>query len=133
MKTRKQKPAPASSPNGQTATALLTSATKLAFAGRTYNLVMTNGALIEFEQLTGLSILMDGEKVFNRPTLHALSAMLFVLLKRDGCTMTQEVVTDRLTQDQIQPAYRAILAARLASFTTKDKGDPTNPSTISPS
>jgi hypothetical protein len=120
-------------PNPQTAAQLLTKNTRLEFAGRTYNLVMTNGALIEFEQLTGLSILMDGEKVFHRPTLHALSAMLFVLLKRDGCMMTQEVVTDRLTQDQFSPVYRAILAAWMASFTTKDKADPTIPATNSPS
>jgi hypothetical protein len=123
----------ASAPNGMTATELLTKNTRLEFAGRTYNLVMTNGALIEFEQLTGLSVLMDGEKIFTRPTLHALSAMLFVLLKRDGCLMTQEVVTDRLTDDQIQPVYRAILAARLQSFTTKSKTDPTTPAPNSPS
>jgi hypothetical protein len=105
----------------------LTKRTRLEFGGRAYNLVMTNGALIEFESLTGVSALMDGEKIFTKPTLGMICAMTYVLIKRDGSTLTHEQVIEMMTIRKTSQAFRAILAARLASVAKEEEQDPHTP------
>lgn len=109
---------------------LLTEQTKCEFNGRTYSLVMTNGALIEFEKLTGLSSLMDAEKIYDKPSLHTLCAMLYVLIKRDGSKLTHEQVIDLMTQKQVGPVYRAITAARIVAY-QREEQDPLMPAQTS--
>lgn len=113
------------------ATQLLIEKTRCEFDGRAYNLVMTNGALIEFEKLTGLSSLMDGDKIYDKPSLHTICAMLYVLIKRDGSPLTHEQVIERMTQKQAGPVFRAILAARMVAFAKEEKQDPSMPTTAS--
>lgn len=106
---------------------LLTDQAKLEFAGRTYNLVMTNGALIEFEKLTGITSLMEPEKIYDRPSMHTTCAMLYVLIKRDGSKLTHDQVIDLVTQKQVPAIHRAIMAARMAAYMKEEKQDPSNP------
>lgn len=85
---------------------------KLSIDGHTYPLVVTNGALIEFERLTGISTLTDLDQIFgSRPTLFALSSMTYVLLKRAGCKLSQDEVVDSLTPELTSQAYKGMLAA----------------------
>jgi hypothetical protein len=107
--------------------ALLTERTAITFAGRKYNLIMTNGALIEFEQITGISSLMEPQKIYDKPSLHSTCAMLYVLIKRDGSTLTHDQVVSLIKQRQVPDIHRAILAARGVAYMKEEQQDPSNP------
>jgi len=110
------------------AAALLSEHASYEFQGKTYRLALTYRLIFAFEDLTGLSFLTDGDKIFYRPSLKALSGLLFILLSAAGCKATHEQVAEYIADPaQTKRAFEAVLAARANSLVKAKPGDPPQP------
>jgi hypothetical protein len=106
-----------------TATELLTQASRLVVEGTPYDLIITSGALIEFEKLTGISTITDASQIVEKPSRNTLSAMLYVLLRRAGAKYTLERVQGMVTRRSTKIIYAAILAAWTVSLAEDEAGE----------
>ncbi len=100
--------------------------------GKKYDLVMTVGVLLEFEKLSGLSVVMDVGRVFDRPTLDAQSKMLYLLLREQGAECTLEDIQLHLVVPTNQvAAQRCIMQCYVKQVAVAKSGgaDPQKPAT----
>ncbi len=112
------------------ATEMLAKAAKITVEGREYKLVITNGCLIEFEQLTGISTITESEKILRNPSRHALIAMFYVLLKNAGASYLQSEVEQLVTAKNLPRVFETIAAAwSLSMAQEEERNDPIVPAT----
>ena len=127
MPKAKQTATPA--PTGGESLRLLSEQTAYELNGHTYALSMTHRVILHWEQVTGLSFFVDLGKVFDRPSLKALSAMLFCLVAAAGYEGSLEDIQAHLFKAaNLRPACVAINAAYLAAQVQPDvDADPPPP------
>jgi hypothetical protein len=103
---------------------LLSEQSTYKFAGHTFRLLMTHRVILEWERVSDLSYFADLGKVLDRPTLTALSAMLYCLLVNAGYRGTRDAVVEHMASpDSFKDGFQAVLAAYAASKVKETDGD----------
>jgi hypothetical protein len=115
--------------------ALFSKKAELTLEGVTYNLVLKNSALIEYDDLSGDNSLFSFAQRIQRPTLKFLSTMLYVLLKRAGAEYTLDDVVELVQPDNIAKISEAITLAWIHAnpeLKAKAEADPTKATDFQP-
>lgn len=93
---------------------MLTEQTCYVFKDVSYYLSMTYATMIRWEQLTGLSFFVDAGRIFDRPTVQGLPAMLYSLMVDSGYKGPQSDVMEHVCRNPKN--FRAALDAVNASY-----------------